>query len=102
MAPTAVAVVLVIKGNTHTDRHTVTVVVVDTLIKRAFWVTTSRVAMLIARMEKSVACTENCSIHPLATHDGESTSLWSRIYIEPLTTLAMALMKSAHPQQLAE
>lgn len=61
----AVIVVLLMNGIIQMARHKATFVALGRLSSTVFLVTTARVAMLIARIEKSVAWTEIWPIQPL-------------------------------------
>lgn len=65
ISPMASAVVLVTTGMIHTERHMMVFARVDAFVMRPVCVTTSKVAKLMASMEKSVAWTESWPNQPL-------------------------------------
>jgi hypothetical protein len=74
IAPIAVATVLVINGMIHTERHIKVLLSVDAEVARFVCKTTIKVTRPIARIEKSVACTESCPIQPLKVHAGPGSN----------------------------
>lgn len=74
ISPRDAATVLVINGTTHTERHIKVLLSVDASVAQFFWRTTVKVTRLIARMEKSVACTESWPIHPSKVHAGPASN----------------------------
>lgn len=79
ISPIAVAVVLVMSGMIQMDAHIRTVLSAETCANVTFCRITSRVDTLMARIEKSAACTEICSIQPLKVQAGVAWSIWSRM-----------------------
>lgn len=63
-------------GTIHTDRHIAVLARRDAFMTRPVWVTTNRVAILMASTEKSVAWTESWPSQPLKAHAGLAESCW--------------------------